>query len=112
MQALIASYFAKGDYRTVREITFFALKVTSYLLFSFVSLLIFGLNCFSVYILFLSFLGCYHFLLFVYLGLFFQTGLFTGIFLAVTLGVSFSSLATLFTNDREVLNIVRSVLLV
>ncbi|KAH7852131.1 hypothetical protein Vadar_020971 [Vaccinium darrowii] len=64
-QALIASYFAKGDYRTVREITFFALK----------------------------------------------TGLFTGIFLAVTLGVSFSSLATLFTNDREVLNIIRSVLL-
>lgn len=64
-QALIASYFAKRDYRTVREITFFSLK----------------------------------------------TGLFTGIFLAVTLGVSFSSLATLFTNDREVLAIVRSVLL-
>ncbi|XP_058180606.1 protein DETOXIFICATION 45, chloroplastic isoform X1 [Rhododendron vialii] len=64
-QALIASYFAKGDYKTVREITFFALK----------------------------------------------TGLFTGIFLAVALGVSFSSLATLFTNDKEVLDIIRSVLL-
>ncbi|KAF7136378.1 hypothetical protein RHSIM_Rhsim08G0028700 [Rhododendron simsii] len=64
-QALIASYFAKGDYKTVREITFFALK----------------------------------------------TGLFTGVFLAVALGVSFSSFATLFTNDKEVLDIIRSVLL-
>ncbi|PSS36583.1 Protein DETOXIFICATION 45 like [Actinidia chinensis var. chinensis] len=64
-QALIASYFAKGDYSTVREITFFALK----------------------------------------------TGLFTGVFLAVILAVSFSSLATLFTNDKEVLDIIRSVLL-
>lgn len=63
-QALIASYFSKGDYRTVREITFFALK----------------------------------------------TGLFSGILVAVILGVSFSSLATLFTNDKEVLGIIRSVL--
>uniref|UniRef100_A0A5B6YJ64 Protein DETOXIFICATION n=1 Tax=Davidia involucrata TaxID=16924 RepID=A0A5B6YJ64_DAVIN len=64
-QALIASSFAKGDYSTVREITYFALK----------------------------------------------TGLFTGISLAVILGVSFGSLATLFTNDTEVLDIVRSGLL-
>ena len=41
-----------------------------------------------------------------------QTGLFTGISLAIILGVSFGSLATLFTNDSEVLGIVRSGLLV
>ncbi|KAA8547575.1 hypothetical protein F0562_004004 [Nyssa sinensis] len=64
-QALIASSFAKGDYSTVREITYFALK----------------------------------------------TGLFTGISLAVILGLSFGSLATLFTTDVEVLDIVRSGLL-
>ncbi|XP_062177307.1 protein DETOXIFICATION 45, chloroplastic-like [Alnus glutinosa] len=64
-QALIASSFAKGDYGTVKEITYFALK----------------------------------------------TGLFTGISLAIILGVSFGSLATLFTNDSEVLGIVRSGLL-
>ncbi|RVW22448.1 Protein detoxification 45, chloroplastic [Vitis vinifera] len=40
-----------------------------------------------------------------------QTGLFTGISLAVILGVSFGSLATLFTKDAEVLDIVRSGLL-
>ncbi|GMY05149.1 protein DETOXIFICATION 45, chloroplastic-like [Fagus crenata] len=59
-QALIASAFAKGDYRTVKEITYFALK----------------------------------------------TGLFTGISLAIILGVSFGSLATLFTTDSEVLGII------
>ncbi|KAK4605226.1 hypothetical protein RGQ29_013331 [Quercus rubra] len=64
-QALIASALAKGDYSTVKEITYFALK----------------------------------------------TGLFTGISLAIILGVSFGSLATLFTNDSEVLGIVRSGLL-
>lgn len=64
-QALIASSFAKGDYSTVKEITYFALK----------------------------------------------TGLFTGISLAIILGVSFGSLASLFTNDSEVLQIVRSGLL-
>ncbi|XP_059434424.1 protein DETOXIFICATION 45, chloroplastic-like [Corylus avellana] len=64
-QALIASSFAKGDYSTVKEITYFALK----------------------------------------------TGLFTGISLAIILGLSFGSLATLFTNDSEVLRIVRSGLL-
>ncbi|KAK7826444.1 protein detoxification 45 [Quercus suber] len=40
-----------------------------------------------------------------------KTGLFTGISLAIILGVSFGSLATLFTNDSEVLGIVRSGLL-
>ncbi|XP_030955244.1 protein DETOXIFICATION 45, chloroplastic-like [Quercus lobata] len=64
-QALIASALAKGDYSTVKEITYFALK----------------------------------------------TGLFTGVSLAIILGVSFGSLATLFTNDSEVLGIVRSGLL-
>jgi hypothetical protein len=39
-------------------------------------------------------------------------GLFTGISLAIILGVSFGSLASLFTNDSEVLGIVRSGLLV
>ncbi|CAK9148587.1 unnamed protein product [Ilex paraguariensis] len=61
-QALIASSFAKQDYRRVKEITYFALKA----------------------------------------------GLFTGIFLAAILGVSFGSLATWFTTDMEVLGIVRS----
>ncbi|KAB1207069.1 MATE efflux family protein 3, chloroplastic [Morella rubra] len=64
-QALIASSYAKGDYSTVKEITYFALK----------------------------------------------TGLFTGISLAVILGISFGFLARLFTNDSEVLQIVRSGLL-
>ena len=41
-----------------------------------------------------------------------QTGLFTGISLAIILGVSFGSLATLFTTDSEVLGIIRSGLLV
>ncbi|KAL6345355.1 hypothetical protein AAG906_015838 [Vitis piasezkii] len=40
-----------------------------------------------------------------------KTGLFTGISLAAILGVSFGSLATLFTKDAEVLDIVRSGLL-
>ncbi|XAR73700.1 hypothetical protein NMG60_11007763 [Bertholletia excelsa] len=40
-----------------------------------------------------------------------KAGLCSGIFLAVTLGVSFSSLATIFTNDKEVLDIIRSILL-
>ena len=43
---------------------------------------------------------------------FFQIGLFTGVSLSVILGVSFGSLATLFTNDPEVLAIVRSGILV
>ncbi|KAF5448646.1 hypothetical protein F2P56_029156 [Juglans regia] len=64
-QALIASSFARGDFSTVKEITYFALK----------------------------------------------TGLFTGVSLAIILGVSFGSLATLFTNDSGVLEIVRSGLL-
>ncbi|RXH97770.1 hypothetical protein DVH24_010095 [Malus domestica] len=37
-----------------------------------------------------------------------KIGLFTGISLSVILGVPFGSLATLFTNDPEVLAIVRS----
>ncbi|KAF1001941.1 hypothetical protein AG4045_004560 [Apium graveolens] len=40
-----------------------------------------------------------------------QAGLFTGILLAIILSLSFGSLATLFTKDVEVLNIVRSGLL-
>ncbi|CAK7355578.1 unnamed protein product [Dovyalis caffra] len=71
-QPLIASSSAKGDYSTVKEITFSALKVT------------------------VPVFGC---------------GLITGISLAVILGVSFSSMATMFTNDVEVLAIVRSGLL-
>ena len=39
MQALIASAFAKGDYRTVKEITYFALKVTYFLHVAFVLVL-------------------------------------------------------------------------
>ncbi|XP_041012978.1 protein DETOXIFICATION 45, chloroplastic-like isoform X2 [Juglans microcarpa x Juglans regia] len=64
-QALIASSFSRGDFSTVKEITYFALK----------------------------------------------TGLFTGVSLAIILGVSFGSFATLFTNDSGVLEIVRSGLL-
>lgn len=37
-----------------------------------------------------------------------KTGLITGVSLAIILGLSFGSLATLFTNDAEVLTIVRS----
>ncbi|KAL5562379.1 hypothetical protein UlMin_032126 [Ulmus minor] len=59
-QALTASYLSKGDYKNVKEITNFVLKI----------------------------------------------GLFTGVFLSGILGVSFNSLATLFTKDAEVLAIV------
>lgn len=64
-QAMIATSFSKGDYDTVKEITFFLLK----------------------------------------------TGLFTGLSLALLLGASFGTLATLFTKDPEVLGIVRSLVL-
>lgn len=64
-QAMIATSFSKGDYDTVKEITFFLLK----------------------------------------------TGLFTGLSLALLLGLSFGTLATLFTKDPEVLGIVRSLVL-
>ncbi|XP_011088695.1 protein DETOXIFICATION 45, chloroplastic [Sesamum indicum] len=61
-QAMIASYVSKDDYRTVRDITQFVLKI----------------------------------------------GFITGVLLAVVLGVSFSSLASLFTKDIEVLEVVRT----
>ena len=48
-------------------------------------------------------------ILFVYV---FQTGLFTGIFLAVALSAFYGSLATIFTKDIEVLGIVRAGVLV
>lgn len=44
--------------------------------------------------------------------MFFQIGLFTGVFLSAILGVSFGSLATLFTKDPEVLGIVKTGVLV
>lgn len=44
--------------------------------------------------------------------MFFQIGLFTGVSLSVILGLSFGSLATLFTKDPEVLVLVRSGMLV
>ncbi|KAJ4715868.1 Protein DETOXIFICATION [Melia azedarach] len=59
-QALIASYLSKGDFKTVRDITNFVLKI----------------------------------------------GVLTGVSLAVILGLSFSSLAPLFTKDPKVLGIV------
>ncbi|KAM7479501.1 hypothetical protein LguiA_027714 [Lonicera macranthoides] len=61
-QALIATSVSKGDYRDVKEITYFVLKI----------------------------------------------GLLTGVCLAAVLGMSFSSVATLFTKDAEVLGIVRT----
>ncbi|OMO79974.1 Multi antimicrobial extrusion protein [Corchorus capsularis] len=61
-QALIASYVSKGEYKSVKEVTNFVLKI----------------------------------------------GFFTGVLLAGILGVSFGSLATLFTQDAEVLEIVRT----
>ncbi|KAJ0084868.1 hypothetical protein Patl1_30922 [Pistacia atlantica] len=61
-QALIASYISKGDFKTVREVTIFELKI----------------------------------------------GVVTGVSLAAILGVSFGSLATLFTKDPKVLGIVRT----
>ncbi|PIA46867.1 hypothetical protein AQUCO_01500420v1 [Aquilegia coerulea] len=64
-QAMIATSFSRGDYSTVKEITFFLLK----------------------------------------------TGLLTGVTLAVLLGASFGTLATLFTKDPAVLEIVRSLVL-
>lgn len=42
----------------------------------------------------------------------FQIGLLTGVSLTAILGVSFGSLATLFTKDPDVLGIVRSGVLV
>uniref|UniRef100_A0A803NR23 Protein DETOXIFICATION n=1 Tax=Cannabis sativa TaxID=3483 RepID=A0A803NR23_CANSA len=59
-QALTASYLSKGDYKTVKEIAHYVLKV----------------------------------------------GLITGLTLSAILGLSFGSLATLFTKDAEVLAIV------
>lgn len=61
-QALVASSLSKGDYKTVKEITFFVLK----------------------------------------------TGFVMGGVLAVALGVSFDSLAVLFTRDTEVLGILKT----
>ncbi|XP_065868467.1 protein DETOXIFICATION 45, chloroplastic isoform X2 [Euphorbia lathyris] len=61
-QALIASYSSKGDYKTVKEVTSFVLKI----------------------------------------------GLLTGVVLAAILGVSFGSIATLFTKDAQVLGIVQT----
>ncbi|XP_050233773.1 protein DETOXIFICATION 45, chloroplastic [Mercurialis annua] len=61
-QALIASFSSKGDYKNVKDITNFVLKI----------------------------------------------GLLTGVTLAAILGVSFGSMATLFTKDAEVLGIVRT----
>ncbi|KAK4491479.1 hypothetical protein RD792_002229 [Penstemon davidsonii] len=61
-QAMISSYVSRKDYRTVRDITHFVLKI----------------------------------------------GFVTGVSLAVLLGVSFTSLAPLFTKDVQVLEIVRT----
>ncbi|PSS12142.1 Protein DETOXIFICATION 45 like [Actinidia chinensis var. chinensis] len=61
-QTLVASSLSKGDYRTLREVTNFVLKI----------------------------------------------GLLTGVSLAAILGLSFGSLATLFTKDAEVLGVVRT----
>ncbi|KDP42017.1 hypothetical protein JCGZ_03080 [Jatropha curcas] len=61
-QALTASYLSKSDYKNVREVANFVLKI----------------------------------------------GLVTGVSLALILGVSFDSMATLFTKDVEVLGIVRT----
>lgn len=44
--------------------------------------------------------------------LIFQIGFVTGVFLAVVLGVSFSSLGPVFTKDTQVLGIVRTGVLV
>ncbi|PWA51569.1 MATE efflux family protein [Artemisia annua] len=61
-QALIASSVSEGDYRSVKDITYFVLKI----------------------------------------------GFVTGVTLAVILGLSFGSIATLFTKDTEVLRIART----
>ncbi|CAK9145951.1 unnamed protein product [Ilex paraguariensis] len=61
-QSLIATSILQGDYRTVKEVTYFVLKI----------------------------------------------GLVTGVALALVLGVSFGTLATLFTSDADVLGIVRT----
>ncbi|XP_050363929.1 protein DETOXIFICATION 45, chloroplastic isoform X1 [Argentina anserina] len=61
-QALIASYSSKGEYKVVKEVTDFMLKI----------------------------------------------GLFIGVSLAVILGTSFGSIATLFTKDAAVLKILKS----
>ncbi|KAJ0016496.1 hypothetical protein Pint_11876 [Pistacia integerrima] len=65
-KVLIASYISKGDFKTIREVTNFMLKI----------------------------------------------GVVTGVSLAAILGVSFGSLATLFTKDPKVLGIVRTGILV
>ncbi|XP_075473720.1 protein DETOXIFICATION 45, chloroplastic-like isoform X3 [Primulina tabacum] len=65
LQALIASYISRDDYRTVRDLTQFALKI----------------------------------------------GFAVGVFLALVLGVSFSSLGEFFTKETQVLGIVRTVAL-
>lgn len=48
----------------------------------------------------------------IFMHIFFQIGIVTGVLLAAILGVSFSSIATLFTKDAEVLGIVRTGVLV
>lgn len=48
----------------------------------------------------------------LFMQMFFQIGIVTGLLLAAILGVSFSSIATLFTKDAEVLGIVRTGVLV
>lgn len=48
----------------------------------------------------------------IIMHMFFQIGIVTGVLLAAILGVSFSSIATLFTKDAEVLGIVRTGILV
>lgn len=111
LQALIATSVSKGDYRDVKEITYFVLKVCPTCMFEIrlhfeedefnMKLL---LQRFSTLIIHLiSFRSCY---------LSFQIGLLTGVCLAAVLGISFSSLATLFTKDAEVLGIVRTGVLV
>lgn len=55
---------------------------------------------------------CISVVLLLILFTFLQIGLVAGVFLAAVLGVSFSSLATLFTKDAEVLGIVRTGVLV
>ena len=112
MQALIASAFAKGDYRTVKEITYFALKVTYFLHVAFVLVLAHTFQLKECFFFFFFSISPFGIMFHNMSYMFPQTGLFTGISLAIILGVSFGSLATLFTTDSEVLGIIRSGLLV
>lgn len=104
-QALVASYISKEDYANVKDVTKFVLKVL-------VLVIVTSLCCILLRTRLSFLLFMISFLILHFAKLFFQIGLVTGVTLGVILGMSFSSLAPLFTKDVEVLRVVRTGILV